>query len=449
MRNVQRWGWSLGLVLGLLTGLPGSAAAQEKGDHGQKIYQQTLKGTVWILRLAREEGSVITGSGAFVHRDSKYGYIVTNFHVVGEASNVRLFFPVYNNKKELLADRTSYFQLMRNNRHIEGTVIHRKTSADLAVIRIPAAAIPSTAAVIPLAQTSPKPAEDVHSVGSPGAVGALWIYTPGKVRTVYLAELRSKLEENFILEIKAWMILTNSATNEGDSGGPLVNDKGHLIGITQGGSTRAQAVSTFVDIREVKQVLKEAKVPFKVATGKETARKDSNDSGDGDGGGDADTKNDAASNSKPTPRSDKDKVEDEKVAKLVKELIDARITERTAVLEKFQSTRGVDYTTALATAIPRLSGSYRDKARSALAARLERMTVNTLKNYLEDESPELRRGAVRAIGGKEAKELMKDLVPLLTDSVSDVADEAYEVLCKMTGQDLGRSPDKWKKFLAK
>jgi S1-C subfamily serine protease len=453
MKTVLRWGWSLGLILGLLACAPGGATALvgQNEDNGQKIYKQTLKGTVWILRLA--EQGVITGSGVFVHRDSKFGYLITNYHVVGEATEVRLFFPVANNKGEIIADRNSYIQMMRNNRHIDGVVIHRKRSSDLAVIKIASGQIPKSAKVVSLAKESPKPADEVHSIGSPGAVGALWIYTPGRVRQVYKAELRSKLEENNILEISAWMILTNSATNEGDSGGPLVNGHGHLIGITQGGSTRAQAVSTFVDIREVKLILKEAKLNVPIASGKETAKKD--DSGDsGDGGSDADTKTDTASNNtsrKPTSKSEDNKTEDKKVAGMVQRLVDADFTDRKALLEEFQTKPGIEYTEALATAIPLLSGSSRNKARQALAARLTRMTIKTLKGYFEDENPEIRRAAIRAtVSKKDAKELMIDIVPLLTDKSSDVADEALEVLQQLSGETkIGKSPDQWKQFLKK
>ncbi len=51
------------------------------------------------------------------------------------------------------------------------------------------------------------------------------------------------------------MIETDSPTNPGDSGGPLVNDRGELVGVTQGGSVDAQSLSLFVDVSEVKRFL--------------------------------------------------------------------------------------------------------------------------------------------------------------------------------------------------
>ena len=51
------------------------------------------------------------------------------------------------------------------------------------------------------------------------------------------------------------MIETDSPTNPGDSGGPLVNDKGELVGVTQGGAIDAESISIFVDLSEVKRLI--------------------------------------------------------------------------------------------------------------------------------------------------------------------------------------------------
>jgi hypothetical protein len=94
----------------------------------------------------------------------------------------------------------------------------------------------------------------VHSVGNPGGSGALWVYTPGKVRQVYQKNWRAEVDGK-TLSFKAKVVETDSATNPGDSGGPLVNDQGELVGVTQGGAIKAQLLSTFVDVGEVKRIL--------------------------------------------------------------------------------------------------------------------------------------------------------------------------------------------------
>jgi hypothetical protein len=72
---------------------------------------------------------------------------------------------------------------------------------------------------------------------------------------VYRKKWKARLDRNTVLTFEAKVIETDSPTNPGDSGGPLLNDKGELVGVTQGGATNAQLVSTFVDVSEVKQLL--------------------------------------------------------------------------------------------------------------------------------------------------------------------------------------------------
>lgn len=55
------------------------------------------------------------------------------------------------------------------------------------------------------------------------------------------------------------MIETDSQVNQGDSGGPLFNDKGQQIGVTESFSS-GRAMSHFVDLAEIKDLLKEHKI---------------------------------------------------------------------------------------------------------------------------------------------------------------------------------------------
>jgi hypothetical protein len=81
------------------------------------------------------------------------------------------------------------------------------------------------------------------------------VYTPGKVRQVYSKKWQARLDPRTVLTFRARVIETDSPTNPGDSGGPLVNDKGELVGVTQGGALDADALSIFVDLSEVKRLV--------------------------------------------------------------------------------------------------------------------------------------------------------------------------------------------------
>jgi len=64
---------------------------------------------------------------------------------------------------------------------------------DLALIQLEGA-IPTEARSLKLSKESPSPGQRVHSVGNPGASGALWVYTPGSVRQVYHHKFERRLK---------------------------------------------------------------------------------------------------------------------------------------------------------------------------------------------------------------------------------------------------------------
>lgn len=134
------------------------------------------------------------------------------------------------------------------------------------------------------------------------------------------------------------------------------------------------------------------------------------------------------------------------LAGLAEELVKAPDTERAAVLQKLRDGKGVEFTEALASAIPHLSGAARQDARAALSERLARKTAETLKNYLGDDDPEIRRAAALACASKGMKNFVPLLIPLLRDRSEDVGKAACVALKELTGQDLGTSPTAWKEW---
>lgn len=231
-------------------------------DSGISVYRQVLKSVVWV-HSDRGGGKRATGSGSLIDKGRRL--VLTNYHVVGEVKRATVFFPAFEGKK-VVPERRYY--LDRSGRlGIPGEVVEVDKAADLALIRIDRA--PEGAAAIPLAAESPDPGQTVHSVGNPGRSGALWVYTPGKVRQVYGKSWKAKLDDKTVHTFRARVVETDSPTNPGDSGGPLVNDKGELVGVTEGGATDAQLLSLFVDISEVKKLLARRSVVALRATGAE------------------------------------------------------------------------------------------------------------------------------------------------------------------------------------
>src|SRR5262249_48145685 len=107
------------------------------------------------------------------------------------------------------------------------------------------------------------------------------------------------------------------------------------------------------------------------------------------------------------------------------------------------------YTLALADAIRQTSGGLQSRLRDALAERLQREKPADLRAYLKDTDAELRMAAAWACALTGRKEWVPDLIPLLNETATIVADKAYEALKTLTDQDLGRDASKWKAWAEK
>ena len=221
-------------------------AAQEPVG-GAKVYRDAVPSVVWVH--STRPGGLATGSGALIDRDRRL--ILTNYHVVEENPKATVFFPEFRDGQPV--PEKSYYSARTGRLGIPGRVLALDKSADLALIRIDS--VPDGVKAIPLAPTSPTPGDGVHSIGNAGDSGALWGYVKGTVRQVYHKEWNAKLVPGRVVRFKAKVVETDSATNHGDSGGPLLNDKGELVGVTEGGAVNANLISTFVDVSEVKQML--------------------------------------------------------------------------------------------------------------------------------------------------------------------------------------------------
>lgn len=241
----------LGSLAPGLSAQPKADPAPPPADSGTSVYQKVVRSTVWV-HSNRGEGRLATGSGALVDKGRRL--VLTNYHVVGDVKRATVYFPDFEGRdaKKVIPDRRHYTE-RAGRLGVTGEVIELDKRADLALIRLDR--VPDGVPELPLAADSPEPGQTVHSIGNPGKSGALWVYTPGKVRQVYAKKWKAKLDERTAVPFEARVIETDSPTNPGDSGGPLVNDRGELVGVTQGGAIDAQAISIFVDLSEVKRLV--------------------------------------------------------------------------------------------------------------------------------------------------------------------------------------------------
>ncbi len=135
------------------------------------------------------------GSGVIVSPD---GYIITNYHVIKEADEIKV---------------TLY-----DKRDFKGIVVGSDPKTDIAVIRINTRNLPT----IPWGDSDKlQVGEFVLAIGNP--FGLSHTVTMGIVSAVGRANVGIADYEDFIQ--------TDAAINPGNSGGPLVNIRGELIGI--------------------------------------------------------------------------------------------------------------------------------------------------------------------------------------------------------------------------
>ncbi|HUI82828.1 MAG TPA: trypsin-like peptidase domain-containing protein [Candidatus Binatia bacterium] len=168
-----------------------------------------------------EEGQ---GSGFIIDRQ---GHILTNYHVVGDASQVEV--------------------TLHNKKTYKAKVIGRDRGHDLAVIQISA---PDVVPAVLGDSKNLQVGQKVFAIGNPfGLSGTM---TRGIISS--LRPIRSP-EGAYIEEA----IQTDAAINPGNSGGPLLNSHGEVIGINSmiatGGSNQSAGIGFAIPINTAKAVL--------------------------------------------------------------------------------------------------------------------------------------------------------------------------------------------------
>ena len=143
-----------------------------------------------------ERETQATGSGVIV--DAQNGYILTNGHVVDNATKIEV--------------------TTKDNKRFTAKLVGRDTEADVAVLQIPA----QNLTAVPLGDSDHLQVGDfVLAVGNPFGLGQT--VTSGIVSALGRSGLGIEGYEDFIQ--------TDASINPGNSGGPLVNLYGQVVGI--------------------------------------------------------------------------------------------------------------------------------------------------------------------------------------------------------------------------
>ncbi len=150
-----------------------------------------------------------TGSGFVYKVDNKYGYILTNQHVVADTKEVKV---VFNNSDE----------------QIEGTILGGDEYLDLAVIRIEKAKVSAVAEIG--SSEKIKLGDAVFTIGAPMGIDYRGSVTSGilsgKDRMVSVS-IGNSATNDWVMRV----LQIDASINPGNSGGPLLNVNGEVIGI--------------------------------------------------------------------------------------------------------------------------------------------------------------------------------------------------------------------------
>jgi|AntRauMinimDraft_4_1070384.scaffolds.fasta_scaffold00018_91 S1-C subfamily serine protease len=181
--------------------------AQQASCDYAALYDQTIDSVVGVGTAAGQ------GSGFVYQTASGNGssYVVTNAHVVGDASNVTVQFA--------------------NEASSTGEVVGTDPIADLAVVRV--ADVPSDAEALPVAESTPDPGEKVAAIGSP--FGLDESITHGIVSGV-----NRSLPTGQNAAVPT-VVQTDAPINPGNSGGPLVTCDGTVVGVNTAGLQASRA----------------------------------------------------------------------------------------------------------------------------------------------------------------------------------------------------------------
>lgn len=194
-----------GRISETFSGMKPDVGFKTRAGKDARIYATHSQSVVLVLT---NDGS---GTGSVIDQS---GLILTNWHVVGNNSEVAVAFK----------PRQEGGQVTKADLH-RARVLLVDEGADLAIVYVPT--LPKGIRPIEIGTLNDiQIGSDVHAIGHPS--GLHWTYTKGIV---------SQVRHNFEWTVKsgqrfrADVVQTQTPINPGNSGGPLISDNGLLIGV--------------------------------------------------------------------------------------------------------------------------------------------------------------------------------------------------------------------------
>jgi serine protease Do len=187
----------------------------------------------------RERKFQASGSGAIISAD---GYVITNHHVVGKATSIRVILPTFE--------------------ELEATLVGTDPLADIAVIKLDLSQRPAGSPPLPVARfgqsSALKVGDTVLAMGCPLALSQS--VTKGIVANTDMRIPRTlELDGENVGSVVKW-IGHDAQIFPGNSGGPLVNLDGEIVGINELGMGLAGAIPADLAHSVAEQLIAKGKV---------------------------------------------------------------------------------------------------------------------------------------------------------------------------------------------
>lgn len=147
-----------------------------------------------------------TGSGFVYKTDSKYGYIMTNEHVVADSEAVSI--------------------VLTNEKEVQATKLGGDEYLDIAILRIPVGEVLKVATIG--STENLKLGDTIFTIGSPVGEEYYNTVTSGIISGIdRMVTVSVNSQSDWIMKVSQ----VDAAINPGNSGGPLMNSNGEVIGV--------------------------------------------------------------------------------------------------------------------------------------------------------------------------------------------------------------------------
>jgi S1-C subfamily serine protease len=184
-----------------------------RGTTGMSVFRTAAPSVTLVVVYRNNQGTLDPeGLGTGVVVDSS-GYVLTNWHVVGDHSAAVVFF-----KPPATAEINGDYAYL-------GEVVYRNPTADLALLKLTRP--PANLTALKVADIgNVQVAEDIHVIGHPH--GNLWSYSTGVI-----SQIRNDYTWSYSdgSRHSARVLQMQTAINPGNSGGPVLDDESRILGL--------------------------------------------------------------------------------------------------------------------------------------------------------------------------------------------------------------------------